>query len=92
MPLDYLRELVDYWADGFDWSTQEARLNAVPNYRIEINGLEIHFIHVPGRGPRPRPLLLLHGYPSTPFGCLELISHLTDPAAHRGTLPMPSAW
>jgi hypothetical protein len=78
-----LRELVDYWADGFDWSTQEARLNAVPNYRIEINELEIHFIHVPGRGPRPRPLLL-HGYPSTPFGFLELISHLTGPAAHGG--------
>ncbi len=63
--------LVDYWADGVDRSTQEACLDAVPNYGIEINGLEIHFIQAPGRGPRPRPLLLLHGYPSTPFGFLD---------------------
>jgi len=84
MPRTYLHELVDYWRHGFDWPAQEARLNAVPNYRIELDGLGIHFIHVRGRGSAPHPLLLVHGYPSTPFGFLDLIPLLTDPGAHGG--------
>lgn len=84
MPRGYLRELVDYWGDGFDWRAHEARLNALPNYRIALDGLGIHFVHVRGSGPSPIPLLLVHGYPSSPYEYLDLIPLLTDPAAHGG--------
>lgn len=80
----YLRELVGVWRSTYDWRLHEARINAVPNYQIEIDGLPIHFLHVRGKGPTPTPLLLVHGYPSTPFEFLDLIDRLTDPAAHGG--------
>ncbi|MBA2277656.1 MAG: epoxide hydrolase [Chloroflexia bacterium] len=83
-PRDYLRDLVDYWRDGFDWRVQEARLNALPNFRTVLDGMGIHFIHRRGRGPAPLPLLLAHGYPSSPYEYLDLIQHLTDPGAHGG--------
>jgi pimeloyl-ACP methyl ester carboxylesterase len=84
IPRDYLQELLDYWQHDFDWRAQEARLNALPNYRVEIGGLGVHYIHVRGKGPSPIPLLLAHGYPSSPFEYLPLISLLTDPATHGG--------
>jgi pimeloyl-ACP methyl ester carboxylesterase len=84
MPLSYLRELADYWRSGFDWRAQEARFNALPNYRTELDGLDIHFLHIRGQGPAPMPLLLAHGYPSSPFEYLGMIPLLTDPGAHGG--------
>jgi pimeloyl-ACP methyl ester carboxylesterase len=84
MPRDELRELITYWRDEFDWRAHEARLNALPNYRSTLDGLAIHFFHVRGRGPSPLPLLLVHGYPSSPYEYLGLIPLLTDPAAHGG--------
>lgn len=82
IPGDFLQELLDHWRSDFDWRAQEARINALPNFRAEIGGLGVHYIHVRGNGPSPMPLLLAHGYPSSPFEYLRLISLLTDPAAH----------
>lgn len=82
--LAYLRELCDYWLHSFDWRAQERRLNELPHFRTEIDGLGIHFIHVHGRGQRRFPLLLTHGWPSCFFEFVKLIPLLTDPAAHGG--------
>ncbi|HYF17853.1 MAG TPA: epoxide hydrolase [Ramlibacter sp.] len=78
----WLRELVRYWADGFDWRAQEARLNAFPQATIEIGDQQVHFIHQPGRGRRVVPLLLLHGWPGSVWEFHRLIPLLADPAAH----------
>ena len=82
--VDYLRTLVAYWADGFDWRAAEARLNAFPQYKAEVAGIGLHFLHVPGKGPRPQPLLLSHGWPGSVFEFLEILPLLTDPGAHGG--------
>jgi pimeloyl-ACP methyl ester carboxylesterase len=80
----YLRELVGYWQDGFDWRTQEARLNVFPQYKVPLHGIELHYLHVPGQGPAPCPLLLAHGWPGSVFEFLELIPRLADPARFGG--------
>src|SRR5437868_5152866 len=82
--LSYMREIVTYWRTGFDWRAQEARLNALPQYRVPLHGIDVHFLHVPGKGPDPYPLLLLHGWPGSVFEFLELIPRLTDPARFGG--------
>jgi pimeloyl-ACP methyl ester carboxylesterase len=78
----YLRELVAYWANDFDWRAQEKRLNQLHQYRAEIDGLRIHFIHERGKGPNPIPVLMLHGWPSSFVQFEKIIPLLTDPAAH----------
>ncbi len=80
----WLQELVAYWRDAFDWRAAEARLNAVPNYKAAIGGIDLHFLHVPGNGPSPAPLLLSHGWPGSVFEFLDIIPRLTDPAAFGG--------
>jgi pimeloyl-ACP methyl ester carboxylesterase len=80
----YLRQFVEYWRGTFDWRTEEARLNAFPQYRAPLCGIDLHFLHVPGNGPAPCPLLLLHGWPGSVFEFLELIPRLTDPARFGG--------
>jgi epoxide hydrolase-like protein len=80
----YLRELTEYWRTIFDWRTEEARLNAFPQYQTQLRGIDVHFLHVPGKGPAPWPLLLLHGWPGSVFEFLELIPRLTDPARFGG--------
>jgi len=80
----YLRRLVDYWRDGFDWRTQEASLNAFPQYTTQLCDIDVHFLHVPGRGPAPCPLLLMHGWPGSVFEFLDMIPLLTDPARFGG--------
>ena len=82
--VDYLRGLVDHWRDGFDWRAQEALLNALPQHKVPLHGIDLHYLHVPGRGPAPQPLLLLHGWPGSVFEFLEIIPLLTDPARFRG--------
>jgi pimeloyl-ACP methyl ester carboxylesterase len=79
--VDWLRGLLDEWA-GFDWRAAERELNRLPMYRAELDGLRIHFVHQPGNGPRPLPLLLTHGWPSAFTEYRELLPLLTDPAAH----------
>ena len=60
---DYLRSLVDYWINDFDWAEQERAINAFDHYRVDVDGLPIHFIREPGRGPNPIPLILSQGSP-----------------------------
>lgn len=82
--LDYLRELVAYWADGFDWRAQEAALNALPRYRVEVGGLRIHYVHAKAVAPAGPvlPLVLTHGWPDSFWRYSKVIPLLTDPGAH----------
>jgi pimeloyl-ACP methyl ester carboxylesterase len=82
--LSYLRELVDYWLTGFDWRKQEQLLNRLPQFREKIDGLEVHFVHVRGTGPRPFPLIVTHGWPSSFFEMYKIVGPLADPARHGG--------
>jgi pimeloyl-ACP methyl ester carboxylesterase len=82
--LEYLRQLVDYWRSGFDWRAQEACLNAFPQYKTTLSDIDVHFLHVPGRGPAPCPLLLMHGWPGSVFEFLDIIPRLTDPGRFGG--------
>ena len=84
VPLEYLKGLVEYWAEGFDWREQERRLNAVPQFTTEIDGQQIHFLHARSPEPDARPLLLIHGWPSSPAEFLDLVEPLTNPRAHGG--------
>jgi pimeloyl-ACP methyl ester carboxylesterase len=80
----YLKELVDHWRHRYDWRRTEARINALPNFRTEIDGVPIHYIHVRGNGPAPLPLMLNHGWPWTFWDYQKLIGPLSDPASHGG--------
>ncbi len=82
--VDYLRGLVEYWRTAFDWRAQEGRLNAFPQFRAALHDIDVHFLHVPGKGPSPCPLLLMHGWPGSVFEFLDLIPRLTDPASFGG--------
>ncbi|MEU6660802.1 epoxide hydrolase family protein [Streptomyces sp. NPDC046821] len=78
-PLAYVQELCAYWADGYEWRATEARLNAVPQFRTEIDGLGIHFLHVRSPHPGAMPLLMSHGWPGSVVEFLDVIGQLTDP-------------
>ncbi len=80
----YLQDLIAYWRDAFDWRAQEERLNAIPQYKVRLQGIDLHFLHVPGRGPDPHPLLLSHGWPGSVVEFLEIVPRLTDPARFGG--------
>lgn len=79
-----LRDLVAYWRDGFDWRAAEERLNRFSQFRATLSGGGVHFIHERGRGPRPLPLVITHGWPGSVFEMLELIPRLTDPERFGG--------
>ena len=76
--LSYLKDLVQYWQTKFDWRAQEARINAFPQFKVPIDGIELHFIQVKGKGANPMPLLLSHGWPGSIVEFLELIPRLTE--------------
>ena len=80
----YLRELNEYWRTKFDWRAEEAALNAFPQFRAPLEDVDLHYLHVPGVGPDPMPLLLLHGWPGSVFEFLEIIPRLTDPSRFGG--------
>ena len=82
--LAWLQGLVAHWQQGFDWRAQEARLNAWPQFKVALHGIDLHYLHVPGQGPAPMPLLLSHGWPGSVFEFLGLIPLLTDPARFGG--------
>ncbi|RAI58493.1 epoxide hydrolase family protein [Roseicella frigidaeris] len=83
-PTAYLGELLRHWREGFDWRAQEALLNAFPQYKVPLHGIDLHYLHVPGKGPDPMPLLLMHGWPGSVFEFIDIIPRLTDPAAFGG--------
>lgn len=80
----YLRELVDYWKNDFDWRVQEQALNRFAQFKVEIDGVEIHFIHERAKGANARPLLLTHGWPDTFARFHNVIPMLTDPERYGG--------
>src|SRR5262249_32270515 len=82
--LPYLRELVAYWSDGYDWRAAEAELNAFPQWKARVGDLDIHLLHVRGTGPRPFPLVITHGWPGSVAEFTKIIGPLTDPARHGG--------
>ncbi|SDU44111.1 epoxide hydrolase family protein [Jiangella alkaliphila] len=78
VPLPYLKELTEYWRDGFDWRAAEAELNAHPQFVTTVDGQDLHFLHVRSANPDATPLLLVHGWPSSVVEFLDLIPLLTD--------------
>lgn len=80
----YLQELVGYWRDRFDWRAQEAALNRFRQFTVPLAGIDLHFIHEPGQGPSPLPLLLSHGWPGSVVEFGRLLPLLTDPARFGG--------
>jgi microsomal epoxide hydrolase len=82
--VEYLKKLVDYWRHGFDWRVQESALNRFRQYTVAMDRVDLHFIHEPGVGPDPMPLLLSHGWPGSVFEFLKFIPLLTDPARFGG--------
>ncbi len=79
-----LQELARYWANGYDWRACEARLNALPQFKTEIDGVDIHFIHVKSPHADALPLIMTHGWPGSVIELLGVVGLLTDPAAHGG--------
>jgi pimeloyl-ACP methyl ester carboxylesterase len=79
-----LQHLARYWATEYDWRRCEARLNALPQFKTQIDGLDIHFIHVESAHPNALPLIMTHGWPGSVIELLETIGPLTDPTAHGG--------
>lgn len=82
--LEKLQELVRYWGTEYDWRKAEAKLNALPQFVTQIDGLDIHFIHVRSKHPGALPLLITHGWPGSVLELLKVIDPLTDPTAHGG--------
>jgi pimeloyl-ACP methyl ester carboxylesterase len=80
-----MRKLAQYWAMEHDWRKVEARLNALPMFLTEIDGLDIHFIHVRSKHPDALPVIVTHGWPGSVIEQLKIIGPLTDPTAHGGT-------
>jgi len=82
--LPFIRKLLSYWLEEFDWRTQEARLNQLPQFQASIQGYAIHYVYKKGSGPSPAPLILTHGWPGSYIEFETLIEHLTEPASHGG--------
>jgi pimeloyl-ACP methyl ester carboxylesterase len=82
--LSTIQELARYWASDYDWRKAEAKLNALPQFKTEIDGLDIHFIHVKSRHEQALPLIMTHGWPGSVIELLEVVGPLTDPTAHGG--------
>jgi epoxide hydrolase len=82
--VDYVRELCEYWRTRYDWRKHEAALNEHPQFLSSIDGVDIHYWHIRGKGPNPLPLCIIHGWPGSIYEFYDLIGPLTDPAAHDG--------
>ena len=84
VPVSYVKELLEYWRDGYEWRAWEAKLNAYPQFTTTIDGQNFHFLHARSPEPDAIPLILTHGWPNTVVEYLELIGPLSDPRAHGG--------
>src|ERR1017187_9170267 len=82
---DYMKELAAFWTTRFDWRKAEAKLNSHPQFIASVDGFDIHYYHVRGKGPRPFPIVLTHGWPGSVVEFQEAIGPLTDPAAFGGS-------
>ena len=82
--LSYMKELTDYWQNEYDWHIHEKRMNQFNQYKVIINDIDLHYIHVPGIGPDPKPLLISHGWPGSIYEFVHVIGPLTNPAAYGG--------
>ena len=83
VPLAMLQQLAHYWATDYDWRKVEAKLNALPHFLTEIDGLDIHFIHVRSKHENALPLIVTHGWPGSIIEQMKIIDPLTNPTAHR---------
>ncbi|MEU8121621.1 epoxide hydrolase [Spirillospora sp. NPDC049024] len=84
VPVGYLKELAGYWAAEFDWRAQEAALNEIPQFKAVIDGQTIHFFHARSPEPDALPIVLTHGWPSSPIEFMKIVRPLTDPRSHGG--------
>jgi hypothetical protein len=84
VPASFLRHIAEHWRDSFDWRAQEARLNELPQFTTTIDGQQVHFVHVRSEVPGARPLIMVHGWPSSYLEFLDVIGPLTNPEAHGG--------
>jgi len=84
VPVEYLRDLADYWRTRYDWRAAEKQLNEYPQFTTEIDGTTIHFLHVTSKEPGAYPVLLSHGWPGSIAEFLDIIGPLTDPGAYGG--------
>lgn len=84
IPLSYTRELAGYWEKEYDWRQCEQKLNSWPNFKTEIDGVDIHFIHRRSPNPNALPLVITHGWPGSVIEFHKIIDALADPAAHGG--------
>lgn len=82
--LDYMKELCAYWVEDFDWRASEARLNAFPQFKAAVDGIDMHFIHEPGSGTNPMPLMISHGWPGSVAEFFNLIEPLAHPERFGG--------
>ena len=80
----YLEELLDYWRDEYDWRKHEETLNRLPHFKTEIDGLDLHFVHIRSKEPNALPLVITHGWPGSFYEFMDVIGPLTDPVAHGG--------
>ncbi|GAT74174.1 microsomal epoxide hydrolase [Microbacterium sp. HM58-2] len=85
VPTGYLRRIAEYWRDSYDWRGAEARLNELPQFLAEIDGQTLHFAHIRSEVPGARPLIMVHGWPSSFAEFAGLVGRLTDPEAHGGS-------
>src|SRR5688572_29544008 len=83
--LAFIQALARYWATDYDWRKVEAKLNSYPNFLIEIDGLDIHFMHIRSQHENAMPLIVTHGWPGSPIEQLKIIDPLTNPTAHGGS-------
>src|SRR6185436_2481359 len=84
VPLATVQKLQRYWANEYDWRKVESRLKGVPNFITEIDGLDIHFIHVRSKHANALPVIVTHGWPGSVVEQLKIIDPLTNPTAHGG--------
>ncbi|MGH9186530.1 MAG: epoxide hydrolase N-terminal domain-containing protein, partial [Acidimicrobiales bacterium] len=82
VPVQFVKELAEYWRASYDWRTHEARLNELPQFTTTIDGQNIHFVHVRSPEPDAFPLILGHGWPNTFREFLDMVGPLTDPRGH----------
>ena len=83
-PLQVVKEMADYWLNDFDWRKYEEKFNQYPQYMTEIDGANVHFIHVRSEEPNAMPLILTHGWPGSFAEFIDMIDLLTDPRKHGG--------